>query len=656
MKRFARFNYLLIVYLLGIVYFTVFRLVESWAFLSQAAEPIDLKGLYGHALVMGWRFDTVVSCYFLALPALMMLVGEFARIRAKAYYRVAHCLIGVCYTVGFFACAADIPYFCYFFSRLDVTSLAWGDTPGVVLSMIFGEWKYVLALLAFVGVAVSWWFAIGAVYRRVLGRGLFVAGPAANPSADGVPAPHAPLYVSVPLAAALVFLLFVGMRGRLMLSPLRIGSASFCDVPFLNQIGLNPVFTFMKSVEEQGKSRNKAVELIAVDEAERVYAEQASQPEDSLLAQSAVVLPQGTNVVLVIMESMTVEKTCLSASGESLTRCLDSLMGGGRLYTNAWSAGIHTYNGIYSTLYGHPAILARHTMKQGTIFSMCGLPQALQALGYRTAYLMPHYADFDNMRGFLYNNGFSDVYGQAEYDPAKVVGTWGVPDHVLFDYALEHCNKVHAEGKPFFTTVMTCSDHTPYVIPEGTAFKARHPTNIGKAVVEYADWSIGRFMQMAAQEPWFGNTLFVFVADHGAAQAGIYDISLPYNHVPLLFYAPGRITAERIDLPAQQLDVAATVLGMVAPEAENHTLGVDLQRHRRPYAYFSADDKIGAVSAGGLLWLWRSKEERESLYRLGSAEELIGQLPDSAAAMRRHAFGMTQKSQQMLLDHTTGCK
>lgn len=648
MKKYARFSYLLIVYLLGIVYFTAFRLVETWAFLSNSAEAIDMKGLFGYALYTGWRFDTLVCCYILALPLLMMLIGEFTRWRARWWYKVAHYFINVCFTITFFACAADIPYFCYFYSRLDVVSLTWGDTPGMVVSMIFGELEYVLALLAFIGVAVSWWFATRAVFRRVLDKPLL--------RAEG-PVEAAPLYVTIPMALLLIFMLFTGMRGRLnRKSPLRVGSASFCDVPFLNQIGLNPAFTFMKSVEEVNKSRNQPVQLVSEEEAESVYNEQLSMPVDSLLSQSAVVLPEGTNVVLVIMESMATEKTCLSTSGESMTRHLDGLMAEGRIYTNAWSAGIHTYNGIYSSLYGHPAIMARHMMKGSSIFRMCGLPQTLQAMGYQTAYFMPHDADFDNMRGFLYNNGFSEVYGQSEYDPALVVGTWGVPDHVLFDYALEHCNKVAKEGQPFFTTVMTCSDHSPYIIPEGTDFVATHTNCLDEAVVEYADWSIGRFMQQAAQQPWFQNTLFVFVGDHGAARNCSYDMSLPYNHVPLLFYAPGRIEPERIDHPALQLDITATVLGMIEPQPTNHTLGVDLQRYRRHYAYFSADDKVGVISVDGLFYLWRVKEERESLYRLGSTDEIITQLPDSAAAMRRYAFGMIQKSQQMLLNHTTECQ
>ena len=108
--------------------------------------------------------------------------------------------------------------------------------------------------------------------------------------------------------------------------------------------------------------------------------------------------------------------------------------------------------------------------------------------------------------------------------------------------------------------------------------------------------------------------------------------------------------------PMMQVDVAATVMGMVAPGAGCHTLGVDMQRKRRPYAYFSADDKMGAVSGGGLFWLYRTKEERESLYRLGDKTDLADRLADSVAAMRRYAFGQVQQSQQMLMDHTTECQ
>ena len=60
--------------------------------------------------------------------------------------------------------------------------------------------------------------------------------------------------------------------------------------------------------------------------------------------------------------------------------------------------------------------------------------------------------------------------------------------------------------------IMTASDHGPYIIPE--YFKPK-PNEITKQIVEYADWSIGKFISNAKKKKWFDNTIFVFIADHG---------------------------------------------------------------------------------------------------------------------------------------------
>ena len=64
----------------------------------------------------------------------------------------------VLYTVAFFACAADIPYFCYFFQRLDAQVLTMNESMPVVIDMIFSEPTYLLYFFVFLAVAVGWWF------------------------------------------------------------------------------------------------------------------------------------------------------------------------------------------------------------------------------------------------------------------------------------------------------------------------------------------------------------------------------------------------------------------------------------------------------------------------------------------------------------------
>ena len=641
--RNARFNYVIFVYLLGIVFFTLFRLAETVAYCAMTEGPDDFGGLYWKALWIGFRFDTTVSCYVLALPLLMLIVGELAHICRRWYYAVVHYLTMVLYSVCFFACAADIPYFCYFFNRLDWAALELTDSFDMAASMILTEPQYVLYLVVFLVVAVVWWLLGRWLYRNILLRHLDERLP----------------YVWVVLLSlVLLGAGFVGMRGRLSKkSPIRVSTACFCNDPFINQIGLNPVFTFLKSLEDAGKSSNRQLELMDEAAAAAVLDEWRAMPADSTLMLNPLRLPQGMNVVLVLMESMSVDKTALSAHHapqSTLTPHLDSLMACSMTFREAWSAGIHTHNGIYSTLYGHPALLARQMIKNTPIPWMCGLPQVLKEAGYSTAFLLTHDEDFDNMRGFLYRNGFDRVAGEHSYPREEVVGTWGVPDHVLFDHVLEHCDSVAPRGS-FFTCAITCSDHGPYIIPDGIDFHSSQQDK-SKQVVEYADWAIGRFMRMAAQKPWFDNTLFVFIADHGASISPVYDMALSYNHVPLLFYAPGRIEPQWVDRLAMQIDVAPTVIAMLGLEGNDRMLGIDLTTHVRPYAFFSADDKIGVVD-GELLYLYRVKTQNASLYRYkeSSKEDLIDRFPERAEAMRRYAFGLTQSSQHMLLNNAIHC-
>ena len=631
-RKASRYNYLVCIYLAGIVVFTLFRLAETAVYGSMSETGMNFGGSYAHALWNGFRFDTAVSCYMLALPLLMLIAGEVAHIRKRWYYSIAHYMLMVLYTVGFFACAADIPYFCYFFQRLDAASLGLTDSFGMAASMIVSEPMYVVYLGVFVVVSVGWWLLGRLIFKRVLLSNLDE---------------RLPMGWGIGIGVVLLAVGFVGMRGTLSgKSPLRTGTAYFCNDAFLNQIGLNPVFTFMKSMEEVGKSANQPLALMDEAEAEAVLAEWRAIPIDSTLAEAHLRLEDGTNVVLVLMESMSAEKTGLSRTGESLTRHLDSLMARSMTFTEAWSAGIHTHNGIYSSLYGHPALLARHMIKGTPIPRMHGLPHVLKEAGYRTTFFMTHQEDYDNMRGFLYQNGFDRVVGQSDYPSREVVGTWGVPDHVMFNHLIEHLDSTAAQG-PFFACAMTCSDHGPYIIPEGIDLKCRE-TDRKRAIVEYADWAIGHLMHLASNRPWIRKTVFDFVADHAARMDALYDMALSYNHVPLLFYAPGRIEPHVVDRLAQQIDIAPTMLGMLGLDDSGSMLGIDLRNHVRPYAYFSADDKIGVVD-GEMLMIYRVKQKNTSLYRYkeNSTDDLAGEYPERAAAMRRHAFGLTQISQRM---------
>lgn len=628
MKRNNRIKYLIYTYLTGMAVFMLFRIASILVYCFSAEAWPSFGGHLLKALLIGLRFDTVVSCYLLAIPLLLMVIAHFSNIKSGPLYRILNTSVSIAYMACFFACAVDIPFFSHFFTRLNAMALVEVESFDIIISMILGEPRYLAALLAYAAAMVGYGFAQHAIYAHTLQH-------IQRHRASREPLPRA---VRILMWTMGIAILFIGMRGGLGKRPIRVSSANYCSHPFLNQLGLNPVFTFLKSTSNLNKSNDAPFDLIDPASAQRIYDLEHNTPIDSTLAASAIQLPEGTNVVLVIMESMTAEKL------GQLTPSLNSISAQSLWFTQAYSAGIHTYNGVYSTLYSTPSIPGRHTMYHTFIPRMSGLPWVLHDKGYRNAFFMPHDEHFDNMEPFLYGNGFDSVVGQHSYDPNKVVGTWGVPDHVLFDYALDHCNRMAPKG-PFFTTIITCSDHTPYILPTNIQFQPKS-TEIAQQMVEYADWSIGRFIALASQQPWFDNTLFVFTADHGVLWGeSKYEIALSYHHVPMIFYCPKHIQPQKCHRLALQIDLGPTLLGMIPHPQPNETFGLDLLRQQRQTAYFCSDDKVCALDSSHL-YIYHMNDNYGTLYHYtcGDLTDYAHDDPDRASRMKEYSLGLIQQA------------
>ena len=109
---------------------------------------------------------------------------------------------------------------------------------------------------------------------------------------------------------------------------------------------------------------------------------------------------------------------------------------------------------------------------------------------------------------------------------------------------------------------MTTSNHKPYTFPAGIPGV---PEKGGgrEAGVRYADYAIGRFFEMAKSKPWFDDTLFVIVADHGARVYGREDIPISTYEIPLLIYSPRHIKPSQVATLTSQIDVAPKALRLI---------------------------------------------------------------------------------------------
>ena len=216
----------------------------------------------------------------------------------------------------------------------------------------------------------------------------------------------------------------------------------------------------------------------------------------------------------------------------------------------------------------------------------------------------------------------------------------------MFQHAIPELNKLHARNKPFFAAFMTASDHGPYYIPE--YFKGKCAEKRQQST-EYADYSLRKLIEWSAQQPWFANTIFVFVADHGANLDGRYAMPISYNHVPLLFYAPNILTQHKT-LPdiAGQIDVYPSIMGLLRLPYTNNTLGINLFEEKRPYIYFNGDDKYGVIDDNWFLIVRDDKSRGLYKYRDKDTYNYATENPAQADKMDLYAKSNMQAFQYLI--------
>ena len=349
------------------------------------------------------------------------------------------------------------------------------------------------------------------------------------------------------------------------------------------------------------------------------------------------------NVIVVIMEGMSYNKTAHGGNARNLTPFLDSLMNKSLSFSNCYTTGTHTYCGIYSTFVSYPVVFRNQALKRIPVLQYDGIAATLHNNGYQTAYFTTHDKEFDNVAGFLSQNGVERIISQSDYPVSEVKTTLGVPDDYMFRFSMDVFDEMAANGKPFFAAMMTASDHGPFYIPD---YFTPRSDEVKYQITEYADWSLRRFIEMAQEKPWYDNTLFVFVADHGAALDTDYSIPLSYFHSPLVFYMPEHLQAIENESIASQMDIFPTVMGILGKSFINNTFGIDLLRGERQYVYFMGDDKYGVLDDEWLL-INKPSEEQTGLFRYKEKDKknYLSEYPEVAEEMKKYAESSWQVSE-----------
>jgi len=173
--------------------------------------------------------------------------------------------------------------------------------------------------------------------------------------------------------------------------------------------------------------------------------------------------------------------------------------------------------------------------------------------------------------------------------------------------------------------------------------------------VWFTDFWIGKLLEFAKTQPWWGRTAVVLTSDHGEAfgehsmYKHAFEIWENLVRVPLLVLAPGA-EPRRIQKPRTHIDIAPTVMDLMGKEPLPSFLGKSLvpeiygaePEDREPLALELAEDSHNphrrAIIQGDYKFMVFDTGWRKSLFNLkqdpGEENDLAQKEPEKLAEMQ----------------------
>lgn len=609
-----------------------FRFVFYFLFRHEINSNISNETIL-NAFSTAWHFDMVTSIYLTYLPLLWLVLDEWLSFKTNIFQRLAYYSSIVLYTLFLFISVTDLPYYNQFHSHLNKQALLWDDQLGFAVKLIFGNIVYYGYFFIFL--VLAW------IQLKII-QNIFKQHQKHKEQKSSIMTKMVFMVFMVP------FEIF-GSRGRVSFkSTAHEGLAIVSENQFINQIALNPQFTFFRSTLFHRFREYKTPENIneSILFARNYLNVTGSYSKSIERTENTDSIFKPYNVVIVCMESMGSYK--LKKYDEELTPYFNQIIKESIYFDRFFSSGIHTFNGLFSTCTGYPSLLEEQGLKRYTKQPFNTLANLLLKKHYQTSFYCTHDPQFDNMEGFFKLNGYEKCYSSFDLPREKSISVTGIPDHELFKFFIEKTNQ-RDKTKPFLSFIMTGSDHGPWAIPEDIPFTPNAKTKENRST-QYADWALGRLMDEAKKQDWYSNTLFVFLGDHGYARGDCYEMPLSYNLVPFVLHMPGVLNPDTIHHLGQQYDVNATIAGVLNLSYQNTSFGSNILKAKHPFVYFTADDKIGCVSDDGYFFyeLIPQKTKRLRYFETMDSKDYYSIKKNKADSMEQAAKHMLNSAEYFI--------
>ncbi|GLX91781.1 sulfatase [Pseudomonas fragi] len=623
------------------------------------------------AFANGLRFDLRIVVY-LSIPLLLALLS----VKAMVQRGVMRFWLIAASSLALFLGLMEMDFYREFHQRLNGLVFQYvKEDPKTVMSMLWYGFPVVRYLLAWAVGTVVLYLAFRAADR--------VTRPQLPAAGTGAIRAAAPWYARIAVFVVVLLVCVVAARGTLRQGPpLRWGDAYTTDSNFANQLGLNGSLSLIAAAKSRFSDERTNIWKATLEDpvAVSTVREMLLTDNDKLVDPDTAPVRRDTtppaektlpikNVVVILMESFAGHSVGALGRPGNITPYFDQLSKEGLLFDRFFSNGTHTHQGMFATMACFPNLPGFEYLMQTPEGShkLSGLPELLSARKFDDVYVYNGDFAWDNQSGFFSNQGMTTFVGRNDFvDPVFSDPTWGVSDQDMFNRGLEELKK--REGKePFYALLQTLSNHTPYALPTPLPVEPvtdRGSLNEHLTAMRYSDWALGQFFEKARKEPYFKETLFVVVGDHGFGnEQQISEMDLGRFNVPLLLIGPGiqEKFGPRSDIVGTQVDIVPTIMGRLGGEFRQQCWGRDLltlpegDKGSGVIKPSGSDQTVAIISGDHLLVQPKEMPAKVWQYTLGATPEakVVTGSPDEAE-LKQKLESFLQTATKSLLDNTAG--
>jgi phosphoglycerol transferase MdoB-like AlkP superfamily enzyme len=206
------------------------------------------------------------------------------------------------------------------------------------------------------------------------------------------------------------------------------------------------------------------------------------------------------NVIVIVEESLSAEYLGTFGNTQGLTPNLDKLAGQSLTFTHIYATGTRTVRGLEAITLSMPPMPGTSIIKRPGNENFFSWGSIMKERGYDNKFIYGGFGYFDNMNRFFAGNGFEVIDRNVmNKDEITFANIWGICDEDLFKRVIAEAGKSYEHKKPFFSVVMTTSNHRPFTYPDGRVDIPSHTGRQGG--VKYADYALGRFIDEAQKQP-----------------------------------------------------------------------------------------------------------------------------------------------------------